>query len=164
MPFWPLSSAEAVIWLQLLKMLRWEAWVCLCINTLWTYSTDKYIHFYRGFNRLNLEEDTCWNPSHTCCSVRFTWAKYRAECWDWGMKARRERVKNGPRGEGGEGGTEWRKSVSVGWNDKDSTGIACGQQNAGQVAYSCLVFEKWRATLGSRNRQDFLTQSTVSHG
>lgn len=43
-----------------------------------------------------LEEDTRWNPSHMCCSVGFTWAKFRAECWDLGKKLRRrDRVENG---------------------------------------------------------------------
>lgn len=76
---------------------------CIYIQHGGTMRTDTaYIHFYGGFNRLNLKEDPFWNPSHMCCSVRFTGAKFRAECCDWGMKARRERVKNGLCGDGGE--------------------------------------------------------------
>lgn len=61
------------------------------------------------------------------------------ECWDSGMKARSDRVKNGACGGGGESVS--REGASVGWNDKDSPGITRGQQNAGQLAHSCLVFQ-----------------------
>lgn len=128
---------------------------------VYKYSVEvqyKWICFHGGFNRLNLEEDTCRNSGHMCCSVGFTWAKFRAACWDWEMKARRERVKNGLCGGGGEG-VQSREGVYVGWNDKDCPGLARGQQNAGQLPHICLPYEKWRHYWENRDRQDFMTHT-----
>lgn len=73
-----------------------------------------------------------------CFSVGFTCSIFRGE-WDEGEER-----------QGQKWSLWWRRWGLVRWNDKDSPGIACDQQNAGQLAHSCL--KKLRATLSQRRQ------------
>lgn len=70
--------------------------------------------------------------SHMCCSVRFTWVKFRAACWDWGIKATRQRLKTGP-----QWGSRVMKECMSGEMTNDPE-IIHERQNAGQQAQSQL--------------------------